>query len=104
MDMIAYGIVILPLIRDLCTAHPNSTQPWYADNVGNGGMFDALQDNMSYFLVRGPPRGYFPEPTEIILVVSPQNVQQSEEHFSRMGLQVVTASRYLDGFIGDQNS
>ena len=104
LDMIVYGIGILPLICELCTAHTNATQPWYAYNVGNGGMFDALQDNMSYFLVRGPPRGYFPEPTKIILVVFPRNVQQSEEHFSRMGLQLVTGIRFLGGFIGDQNS
>ena len=49
--------------------------------------------------VRGPPRGYFPEPTNSILVVAPMNVSR-EEFFHGMGLQVVTGSRYLGGFIG----
>ena len=50
---------------------------------------------------RGPPRGYFPESTKSILVVDPRNVARAKEFFRGMGLQVVTGSRYLGGFIGD---
>ena len=35
--MIAYGIGVLPLIRELREAHPRFTQPWYADDAGLGG-------------------------------------------------------------------
>ena len=54
--------------------------------------------------MRGPPRGYFPEPTNSILVVAPMNVSREEEFFHGMGLQVVTGSRYLGGFIGDEEA
>ena len=49
---------------------------------------------------RGPPRGYFPEPTKIILVVASRNVARAGEFFQRMGIKVVTGSQYLGGFIG----
>ena len=49
----------------------------------------------------GPPRGYFPEPTMSILVVSPRNMDRSKEFSRGMVMTVVTGSRYLGGFIGD---
>ena len=54
--------------------------------------------------MRGPPRGYFPEPTNSILVVAPRNVSREEEFFHGMGLQVVMGSWYLGGFIGDEEA
>ena len=101
---IVYGIGVLLLISELCTVHPNVMKPWYADVTGVGGTFYSLQEHMRDLLVRGPPWGYFPETTKSILVVYPQNVQQEEEHFHGMGVQVVTGSCYLGGFISDQNS
>ena len=55
LAMISYGIVILLLIRDLCTMHPHFAQPWYAEETNAGGKFEALHDHMRYLLVRGPP-------------------------------------------------
>ena len=60
-------------------------------------MFAHLRDLQA----RGPPRGYFPEPTKSILVVAPQNVARAEWFFRGMGLKVVMDSRYLGGFIGE---
>ena len=54
LAMIAYGIGILPLIRELCAAHPHVTQPWYADDDGAGGEFVALQEHIQDLMVRGP--------------------------------------------------
>ena len=59
--MVDNGSRILPLIRELHTAHPHFTQPWYADNEGAGRMFEAFHDHMPNFLERGPPRGYLPK-------------------------------------------
>ena len=102
--MIAYGTGILPLIRELRTAHPHVMQLWFTENEGAVGMVEALHDHMRNLLVRGPPRGYFLDPTKSILVVSPRNVQRAEDHFRGMGVQVVTGIRYLGRFIGDQES
>ena len=37
LAMIAYGIGVLPLIRELRYAQPRVTQPWYTDDAGAGG-------------------------------------------------------------------
>ena len=50
----------------------------------------------------GPPWGYFPETTKIILVVSPKNIPRAEEYFRGMGLCVFTRSFYLGDFTSEQ--
>ena len=46
LAMIVYGIGILPLIRELRSTHPHVLQPWYTENAGKGGMFEAFHDQM----------------------------------------------------------
>ena len=46
-------------------------------------------------------KGYLPETTKSILVVSLSNVSRTEEFFQWMGLRIVTGSRRLGGFIRD---
>ena len=81
LAMIAYGIGVLPLIRELREAHPRVTQPWYADDAGSGGTFTKVQAHFQDLQVWEPARGYYPEPTKSILVVTPGNDAQAEEHF-----------------------
>ena len=54
--------------------------------------------------LRGPARGYYPEPTKSILVVAERNVPRANEYFHEMGIQVVTGSRYLGGFVGEREA
>ena len=53
-------------------------------------------------MVQGTPRGYFPEPTKSILVVSPWNVPQAEAFFRVYRIQIVTGRYYLRGFGGSE--
>ena len=99
--MIAYGIGVLPLIRELREAHPRVTQPWYADDAGVGGVFIDVQAHFQDLQARGPARGYYPELTMSILFVAPGNVDRGKEHFRGPGIRVVTRHRYLGGFLGD---
>ena len=48
---------------------------------------------------RGPPRGYFPDPTNSILFVALRNVAWAEELFRGMGVNIVTGSWYLGVFV-----
>ena len=41
--MIAYGIGILPLIKNLKREIPDVTQTWYADNNGALGIFARIE-------------------------------------------------------------
>ena len=52
--------------------------------------------------LKGPARGYYPEPTMSFLVVAERNVTQAKEYFRGMGIQVVTGSRYLGGSVGER--
>ena len=79
--MITYGMGTPPLIRDLQTAYPGINQPWYADDSEAGGTFDVIRRHLDDLMVRRPLRGYFLEPTKIILVVSPRNVPRVEAFF-----------------------
>ena len=90
--MIAYGIGVLPLIRDLQGEHTQVTQPWYVDDAGAGGKFPHILAQLRDLQARGPPRGYFLEPTKSTLVVDPSNVVRSDELFHGMVLKVVTGS------------
>ena len=74
LSMIAYGIKVLPLIRELRGSHPRIAQPWYADNAGAGGEFTNILEHLRDLQARGSDRGYYPEPIKIILVVDPGNV------------------------------
>ena len=55
--MIAFGIGVLPLIRELQEAPPRVTQPWYADDTGAGGIFERILAHFEDMQARGPPRG-----------------------------------------------
>ena len=81
LTIIAYGIGVLPLIRELWETHPHVKQLWYADEAGAGGKFTHILSHLRDLQARVPPRGYFPEQTKSILVVAPRNVAQEEEFF-----------------------
>ena len=104
LAMIAYGIGVTPLIRELRGSHPQVTQPCYADDAGTRGKFPKIMENLRDLQAQGPDRGYCPEPNKSILVVALGNVARVEEHFRGLGIQVVTGHRYLSGYIGDKEA
>ena len=104
LAMIAYGIGFFPLIRVLRSDHPQVYQLWYADDAVAGGKFRDIMARFRDLQLKGPARGYCPEPTKSILVVSEQNVPRAKEYFRGMGVQVVTGSRYLGGYVGERET
>ena len=92
LAMIAYGIGVPPLIRELRRYHPHVTQPWYADDAGAGGSFGALMAHFRDLQLKGPAWGYFPSPTKRILVVAEQNIPRATEYFRGMGIKIVTGT------------
>jgi hypothetical protein len=101
LAMAAYGILLLPLIRQLKREIPEVSQPWYADDAGAGGNFDSLRRYFERLQEIGPSRGYFPEPSKSILVVLEHNREKAESSFHDLGFKVCNGSRYLGGYIGD---
>ena len=73
----------------------------YTNDIGAGRYSKTIQIQLD-LMGRGLDRGYFPDPTKSILVISGKNVQQSQMFFRGMGLKVVTGNLYLRVFIGDE--
>ena len=69
LAMIAYGIGILPLIKNLKQEIPDVTQCWYSDNAGPLGMFARIKRYFNSLTRQVPGRGYFPEPFKSVLIV-----------------------------------
>ena len=101
MAMVAYGLMLLPLIIQLKKEHPDVDQPWYADDAGAGGSFQAIRKQFESLKKLGPARGYFPEPSKSILVVREANLAAAQAALGDLGFRITTGNRYLGGFIGE---
>jgi hypothetical protein len=101
MAMVAYGLMLLPLIKLLKKEHPDVSQPWYADDAGAGGSFTAIRKQFESLQKLGPARGYFPEPSKSILVVRETNLAAAKAALGDLGFRITTGNRYLGGFIGE---
>ena len=95
LDMVAYGIGILSLIKVLKSMYPDVMQPWYADNSGSLGTFDHLERYFKALNCNGPAWGYNPDPTKIILTVHPQILEAGELFVRPRGFRVCTGALYL---------
>ena len=73
--MIAYGIGILPLIKNIKREISDVTQPCYADNAGDLGTFTRLKTYFYSLTSQGPGRGYHNNPTKRVLIVRPENLE-----------------------------
>ena len=71
LAIIAYGIGILPLIKNTKQEIPNVTHPCYADDVGDLGTFARLEAYFDFLTRQGPGQIYHPDPTKIVLIVCP---------------------------------
>lgn len=96
LAMIAYGLGLLPLIRQLKTEFLHAFQPWYADDSAVAAKFDVIQALYN--------RLYFAEPTKSILIVAEHNIEKAKEYFADLGFKIKTGSRYLGGFIGEETA
>ena len=69
LGTVPYGIIILPLIKCQKWTYLDVTQPWFADDDGALGTFDKLEQYFNSLKCNGLARGYYPNPTKIILDV-----------------------------------
>jgi hypothetical protein len=57
--MIAYGILLLLLIRTLKDKIPEVDKPWYADDPRTGGTFKSIRQSFKKLQEKDPRQGYF---------------------------------------------
>ena len=105
--MVAYGIAVLPLAKELKSVHIDNTISLFADDLSAAGLFESINNFFDDLCRLGPDFGYFPEPTKSNLIVHPHEIQDATVFFNIVnvrGFQITTGSRYLGGFIGDEGS
>ena len=102
--MIAYGIGILPLIKNIKLEIPNITQTWYADDARALGTFAILKIYFDSITRQGPGRGYHPEPSKSVLIICLENIQYRKVFGARHGFKVCMGACYLGGYIRDNES
>jgi hypothetical protein len=98
--MVAYGLSLLPLIRQLKDEFPDIFQPWYADDAGGRGNFRRIRAYFIRLVELDPEYGYFPEPSKSILAVREHSKAAAEAYFEDLSFTIVTGARYLGGFVG----
>ena len=64
-------------------------QPWYTNDSGYGGSFYHLQSNLEDIIIREISRGYLPDTTKRVLVVSERKIPRYQVLLRSMELQVV---------------
>ena len=100
--MVAYGVGLLPLIRQLKNEFPARSQPWYADDAAAGGKFVLIGQFMARLCELGPAYGYFPEPDKSILVTPEVNFDRARAALGHFNFKITAGSRYLGSYIGDK--
>ena len=104
LDMVAYVIGVLPLIKHLKYAYPDITQPWYADDAGAIGTLYNIGLYFSSLKRFVPGREYHPKPSKSIMIVHPYNLTSRKEFGLRHRFKVFMEASYLGGFIGGDES
>jgi hypothetical protein len=79
ISMLAYGIGVLPLIRQLKQEFPGVKKPWYADDTGTGAHFPVLCQSFERLQEIDTSFGYYPEPDKSILIVQPSNKDTAQK-------------------------
>ena len=78
LDMVAYGIGILPLIKTLKVGFSDIPYPWYADNLGALGKFSNVElyfNSLKRFI---PGLGYYPKHSKSVLIIHPGNLESGK--------------------------
>ena len=104
LAIVTYGIGVLPLIKQMKTAYLDVIQTWYDDNLGALGTYKNIRLYFISLKQFFPGHGYSPKPSKSVLIAHLDDPETIRLFGLRHGFKVCTAARYLDGFIGDDES
>jgi hypothetical protein len=93
---------MLPLTHQLKAEFSEVEQPWYADDAA--AKFTILRAMFEHLLELGPGYGYHPESSKSIVVLVRHNLERAKVYFADLAFNVQTGSRYLGGFIGEDEN
>ena len=99
LDMVAYGIWVPLLIKQLNETHPDITQPCYNDDTGALGTYNNIE--LYFYLLKhsGPGHGYYPKPSKSVLIVHPDNFEMVKQFVLHHKFKVCTGTCDIGYFI-----
>ena len=100
LSMLLYGVALVPLAKELRAHYPELCTPWYADDSSITGPADLVGAAMERLQLRGPARGYYPEPSKSTVVVADSDQERAREILAQFDFQYTTGTRHLGGFHG----
>ena len=71
--MVAYGIEIIPMIKQMKAQFPDVTQTWYSDYAVALSKFVNVELYFNSLKQFVRDIGYYPEPYKSVLIVHPDN-------------------------------
>ena len=104
LAIIAYGISILTLIKNIKREIPDVTQTWYTGDIRALRIFTRTETYFNYLAHQGPGRGYYTKPSKSMLIMHPENLEAEIVFGLRHEFKVYTVARYLRSYIGDGES
>ena len=66
LSMVAYGIGIITLTKNLTAVFPDVTQTWYTDNAGALGTITNVKLYFNSLKQFGPRRKYYSKPVKLV--------------------------------------
>ena len=103
LAMVAHGIGILLIIKNLKTEFADATHPWYDDDSDSLGTFANVKLYFNLLKRFGPRRGYYPKPSKRILILYPENLSSGNFGLHH-GFKVFGYTRYPGIFLVEDNS
>ena len=65
-----------------------SASKWYADDATGCDTIDRLKSWYDLLLKKGPTYGYYPKPTQCVLVVKPEHIERARATFKGTDIEV----------------
>ena len=93
LDIVAYCIRVLMLIKCLKAVYPYIMQPQYAGDAGALGTLNNLDSYFNSLKLNGPERWYYTEPTKLFLTVHPYNIKAVKLFDAHHGFTVFTGAQ-----------
>ena len=105
LSMVAYALLILPLIKQLKKEMPVANSMWFADDGSVANKFKDIASFFSRLCQLGPNYGYFPEESKSILVVK-ESATMDATNFctnNNLSFKVTNGCRYLGGCVREKH-
>ena len=92
LSIVAYGIVILPMIKPPKSEYPDIIHTWYADDAGALGTSKNTKLYFNFSKRFVPGCGYYPKPPKRVLIVHLDNLEGGKQFGLHHGFKVRTGA------------